>query len=59
MIQKNLITKRKGGNFLQSIMYGVMCLRPTFKAGYLVGEVQKVYERLNQAQARYALRTYS
>jgi hypothetical protein len=55
MIQKNLIPQRKGRNVFQSTIYGIMCLKPTFKAGFLVEEVQKVYERLNQAQARYAL----
>lgn len=51
MIDKDLFTKRKGSNVFQSVLKSIMCLRPTYKAGYLVEDVQKVYERLNKAQA--------
>jgi hypothetical protein len=52
MIQANLIPKRKGANIFQSTIYSILCLRPTFKAGLILPELQNVYERLNKAQAR-------
>jgi hypothetical protein len=51
MIEKNLFPKRKGSNFLSSMVQGVLSLRPTHKAGFLVKEVQGVYEGFNEAQA--------
>jgi hypothetical protein len=51
MIQKDLFPKRKGSNILSSMVQGVLCLRPTHKAGFLMKDLENVYARFNEAQA--------